>query len=132
MDSSKHASNKSLQRSHFCKFSDNKYSSTKNLTRVCSFAEILQSYTEHQILRRMSSIVFLAFTLKPPIQISLSVASTCSVLWCATQFQQNEHIPATHNILTKLTIHFHCISVSSSICESGSFSSKLESRVLFI
>ena len=38
-------------------------------------------------------LVFLAFTLKLPIQTLLSVASTHSVFWRASQFQQNEYTP---------------------------------------
>ena len=46
----------------------------------------------------MCSKVFLYFTLKLPIQTLISVAPVCSVFWCATQFQQNEHIPGTCTI----------------------------------
>ena len=57
------------------------------------FAEILQNCVACQVFDRMSSIVFLAFILKLPIQTLLSVLPTLSVYWCATQFQQNEYTP---------------------------------------
>ena len=40
------------------------------------------------------------FTLKLPIQTPLSVASTCSVFWCITQFEQNDHIPSNIVLLS--------------------------------
>ena len=57
------------------------------------FAEILQNCVVDQVFRRECSIVFLAFTLKLPIQTLLSVAPTRSVFWRASQFQQNEYTP---------------------------------------
>ena len=59
------------------------------------FVEILQNCVARQLPGRMCSIVFLAFTLKLPVQTLLSVAPTHSVFWRTTQFQQNEH---THGI----------------------------------
>ena len=51
-----------------------------------------------QVFGRMRSIVFLALTLKLPIQtysnlFRLSVAPTRSVFWHVTQFQQNKCTP---------------------------------------
>ena len=63
------------------------------------FAEIVQNCVVRQVFGRMCLIFFLAFTLKLPIQNLLSVASTQSVFWCATQFQQNEHTPEFFSIL---------------------------------
>ena len=45
------------------------------LAQGCArFAEILQNFSERQILWSLYSVVFPALTLKLPIQISLSVA----------------------------------------------------------
>ena len=63
------------------------------------FDEILQNCMVCQVCGRMCSIIsiiFLAFTPKLPIQTSLSVVPMCSVSWCTTQFQQNEHTPGAH------------------------------------
>ena len=51
------------------------YSPTQGCAR---FAEILQNCVVRQVFERMCSIVFLAFTLKLPIQTLLSVAPTHS------------------------------------------------------
>ena len=53
---------------------------------VSRFAENLQNCMARQVFGRMCSIVFLAFTLKLPIQTLLSVTPSRSVFWCATQF----------------------------------------------
>ena len=55
------------------------------------FAEILQNSVMCQVFGRMCPTVFLAFTLKLPIQALLSVAPARSFFWRTTQFQQNEH-----------------------------------------
>ena len=70
------------------------------------------------------------------IEITYSNFTSCgtymlSILVCHIISVKRAHSSYT-TFLIKLTIYFLCISVSSSICESGSFSSKLESRVLFI
>ena len=68
-------------------------------------AEILQHFVARQVFGRICLIVFLAFTLKLPIQTLLSVAPTCSFFWRTTQFQQNKHIPATsllHSLFGRL------------------------------
>ena len=54
---------------------------------------ILQNCVARQVFGRMSSIVFLAFTLKLSNQTLLSVVRTHSVFLRTTQFQQNEHTP---------------------------------------
>ena len=59
------------------------------------FVETLPNCVVQQVVERMYWIVFLAFTLKFTIETSLSVVPTHSVFWRATQFQQNEHIPAS-------------------------------------
>ena len=59
------------------------------LPGVCSLPKFCKIVLCH-IFGRMCLIVFLAFTLKLPIQTLLSVALSCTVFWCTTQFQQNE------------------------------------------
>ena len=49
------------------------------------FAEILQNFSERQILWSLCSVVFLAFTLRFPIQISLSVAPKLPVSLSSTE-----------------------------------------------
>ena len=51
-----------------------------------------------QVLWRMCSIAFLAFTLKLPIRTLLLMVPKHSVFWRATQFQLNEHIPIMHRV----------------------------------
>ena len=46
----------------------------EHFSGMCSFPEMLQNFSECQILWRMRSVVFHALTLKLPIQTSLSVA----------------------------------------------------------
>ena len=54
------------------------YSSIGTLIRAC-FVEMLQNFRERPVLWRMYSIVSLAFTLRLPIQTSLSVAPKLQV-----------------------------------------------------
>ena len=66
------------------------------MVQGCSrFAEIWQNSVARQISGKMCLIVFLGFTIKLPIQTLLSMAPTCSVFWCAAQFQQNEQTSET-------------------------------------
>ena len=52
------------------------------IIRGCAhFAKNLQNCEVHQVFGRESSMVFLDFTLKLPIQTLLSVAPTRSVFW---------------------------------------------------
>ena len=46
---------------------------------VLMFLHFLQNFSERQIVRSLCSVVFLAFTLKLPIQTSLSVAPKLQV-----------------------------------------------------
>ena len=62
---------------------------TANCFGSARFADILKNCVAHQVLWKTCSLVFLAFTLKLPIQTLLSVVPKCSVFWHATQFQQN-------------------------------------------
>ena len=56
------------------------------------FPEFVQNFSEPDYVD-LCSVIFLAFTLKLPIQTSLSVAPTRSVFWRAIQFQENKHTP---------------------------------------
>ena len=61
------------------------------------FPEILQNFSERQILWRMCSVVFHALTLKLPIQTSLSVVPKLQVCKRSGEkcqnFTKKEHIP---------------------------------------
>ena len=67
------------------------------LPGVCSLPKFCKIVLCH-IFGRMCLIVFLAFTLKFPIQTLLSVAPSCSVFWCSTQFKQNETSENKHTL----------------------------------
>ena len=57
-----------------------------------------------QVFWRTCLMVFLAFTLKLPIQALVSLVPTHSVFWCTIQFQQNEHTPWQGNVETSFVI----------------------------
>ena len=63
------------------------------------FAEILQNFTERQILWSLCSVDFLTFTLRLPIQTSLSLASK---LWRKmSKFQENQSTPGEFIFVTQ-------------------------------
>ena len=72
----------------------------------------------HQLFGRMCSILFLAFTLKLPIQTLLSVVPTHSVFWHATQFQKNEHTPGYNSHFLPMYVHIRSL-WSGVLCPEG-------------
>ena len=59
--------------------------STYGLPGCACFPDFLQNFSDRQILWSLCLIVFLVFTLRLPIQTSLSVASTFPVCFCIQQ-----------------------------------------------
>ena len=79
-----------------------------NLNLGCvRFPEILQNFSERQILWSLCSVVFDALTLRLPIQTSLPVAPKLSVFfafrWKLSKFQENEHTSKYGNVMNKKT-----------------------------
>ena len=71
---------------------DNQGFPKSDFTTGCArFPEILQNCVALQVFGRMCLIVFLAFTLKLPIQTLLSVVPTHSVFWRTTISTEQAH-----------------------------------------